>query len=280
MRFRTPFPPWGRRPGTRGWAVAAAAAAALALVVAIAAAIVVAAVPAAGTRGQAAGVHAANAALARPLPPVPVQMAPRTSCQAVAHIGDSTSVGLADPAILPDPAQRLQARYAAVGVRHVLADASGGRAIVEELPGQLNGYLTARRIAAGGFHGCWVIALGTNDAANVAAGSPVGPAARIGQMMSAAHGQPVLWVNVKTLASAGAWSEPGMQQWNTALRRACARYPNLRVFDWASVAQPGWFTPDGIHYTAAGYAARAQAIARALATAFPLNGQSRSCLVR
>src|SRR5262249_10998175 len=66
--------------------------------------------------------------------------APRTSCTSVAHIGDSTSVDLISPQMLPDPAQRLQARYAAVGVAHLRIDASGGRSVVEELPGQQNGY--------------------------------------------------------------------------------------------------------------------------------------------
>jgi hypothetical protein len=37
-----------------------------------------------------------------------------------------------------------------------------------------------------------------------------------------------------------------------------------------SVAQDGWFISDGIHYTPAGYAARAHLIARALERAFPV----------
>ena len=63
-------------------------------------------------------------------------------------------------------------------------------------------------------------------------------------------------------------------------RQACARYPNMRIFDWASVARPGWFISDGIHYTSAGYAARAQLIAGALAKAFPGGGHSHGCVVR
>ena len=38
----------------------------------------------------------------------------RTSCTAVVHIGDSTSVGLMAP--LNDPAERIDAQYARVGV--------------------------------------------------------------------------------------------------------------------------------------------------------------------
>ena len=131
-----------------------------------------------------------------------------------------------------------------------------------------------------GYRGCWVFALGTNDTANVSVGSAVGRMGRIEEMMSVAHGEPVLWVNVRTLDASGSWAEGNMQLWNGALREACAKYPNMRIFDWASVASPAWFISDGIHYTSAGYAARAQAIADALARAFGRGGDSRSCTVR
>jgi hypothetical protein len=207
---------------------------------------------------------------------------PGTSCRRVADIGDSTSVGLVSPLDLPDPAQRLPAQYRDVGVRHSWIDASGGRSMVEEMPGQANGYDTARTMVSGGFRGCWVIALGTNDTADVSAGSNVGRTARIQELMSVARGAPVMWVNVKTLDPSGPWSEAGMQLWNDALVRACHQYPNLRVFDWASAARDGWFGSDGIHYTPAGYAARAHLIARALARAFPRSGPGAgaSCVVR
>jgi hypothetical protein len=202
-----------------------------------------------------------------------------TSCRRVAHIGDSTSVGLVSPLDLPDPAQRLAAQYRDVGVRHTWIDASGGRSMVEEMPGQVNGYDTARTMISSGFQGCWVIALGTNDTANVSVGSNVGRMARIQELMSVAHGAPVMWVSVKTLDSSGPWSEANMRLWNDTLLQACQQYPNLRIFDWASVAQDGWFISDGIHYTSAGYAARADLIARALARAFPRSGHSAGCVI-
>ena len=124
-----------------------------------------------------------------------------------------------------------------------------------------------------------MIALGTNDTANVSAGSGVGRMARIQELMSVAHGAPVMWVNVKTLDSSGPWSEANMQLWNDTLLQACHQYPNLRIFDWASAAQDGWFISDGIHYTPAGYAARAHLIAGALARAFPRSGPSTSCVI-
>jgi peptidoglycan/LPS O-acetylase OafA/YrhL len=203
----------------------------------------------------------------------------RTSCRAVAHLGDSTSDGLVSPDYLPDPAQRLVAQYQRVGVQQVLTNIVGANSIVETLPGDTNGYDAARAIAAGGFRGCWVIALGTNDTADVAIGSNVGRMARIREMMSVAHGEPVMWVTVISLVPGGPYAEANMQLWNATLLQACARYPNMRVFNWAAQAEPWWFINDGIHYTSAGYAARAHKIATALARAFPAAGRSPGCVV-
>jgi lysophospholipase L1-like esterase len=186
---------------------------------------------------------------------------------------------MVSPDYLPDPTQRLAAQYQDVGVQQVLTNIVGANSVVETLPGDVNGYDAARSIAAGGFSGCWVIALGTNDTADVAIGSNVGRLARIQEMMSAAHGQPVMWVDVVSVLNGGPYAEANMQAWNAALRQACAQYPNMRIFDWAAVAQPGWFISDGIHYTSAGYAVRGQAIAYALARAFPAKGHSHGCAV-
>jgi hypothetical protein len=204
---------------------------------------------------------------------------PQTSCTSVAHIGDSTSVGMVSPTWLPNPAQRLAAQYHGVGVRHVQIDASGGRSIVEQMPGQINGYRVASAWYQSGFRGCWVFALGTNDTANVAAGSNVGLLARVQEMMAAAHGAPVMWVNTQTDLSSGPWSEANMQLWNQALLQAAKQYPNMRIFNWAGMVQPAWHLSDGIHYTSAGYAIRAAAIAGALSRAFPADGHSTGVLV-
>jgi hypothetical protein len=203
----------------------------------------------------------------------------QTSCTSVAHIGDSTSVGMVSPTWLSDPAQRLAAQYRDVGVRHIRIDASGGRSIVEQMPGQINGYRVASAWYQSGFRGCWIFALGTNDTANVAAGSNVGLLPRIQEMMAAAHGAPVMWVNTQTDLSSGPWSEANMQLWNQALLQAAKQYPNMRIFNWAGMVQPAWHLSDGIHYTSAGYAIRAAAIAHALARAFPAGGHSNGVLV-
>ncbi len=203
----------------------------------------------------------------------------RTSCRAVAHIGDSTSEGLVSPLYLPKPGERITARYEGVGVRSVVTDISGARSVVEVLPGQVNGYDAARAITRRGFRGCWVIALGTNDTADVAAGSNVGLATRIARMMKAAQGQPVMWVNVRSLLSSGPYAEVNMLRWDHALIQACAKYPNMRVYNWADEVHRGWYISDGIHFTSIGYKHRAQMIADALARAFPQTGTSTGCLV-
>jgi peptidoglycan/LPS O-acetylase OafA/YrhL len=198
----------------------------------------------------------------------------RTSCTSVVHIGDSTSDGLVSADYLPNPAQRLSAQYAKVGVRKVHWEISGGRSIVETLEGQANAYTVAQRLVRSGYQGCWVMALGTNDTADVYVGSTVSPETRIREMMSVTDGQPVMWVNVISLLSSGPYSETDMQKWNAALLAACASYPNMRVYDWASVARPKWFISDGIHYTSLGYKYRSRYIAKALARAFPAPGSA------
>ena len=204
----------------------------------------------------------------------------RTACHAVIHIGDSTSEGLTSPDYLPDPRQRIEAQYARVGATTQHFEISGARSIVETYEGQPNGYEVAQRWKQSGYGGCWVLALGTNDAADVYVGSNVGLAARIQRMMSLIGDEPVMWVNVKTLLSSGPYAEQNMRRWDEALMQACSRYPNMRVFDWAALAKNAWFIDDGIHYNTPGYAARSRLIAQALAHAFPASGARSGCVVR
>ena len=144
---------------------------------------------------------------------------------------------------------------------------------------KINGYDAARNLIRGGFRGCWVFALGTNDTADVAAGSNVGLATRINRMMQAAGGEPVMWVNVRSLLSSGPYAEANMLRWDQALLEACPKYPNMRVYNWAAEVRTKWYISDGIHFTSLGYKHRAQMIAEALARAFPATGHASGCLV-
>jgi lysophospholipase L1-like esterase len=224
------------------------------------------AAPAGGATAGAITVAVAGpAATVAGLPTPP----PRTSCTSVVHIGDSTSEGLTSPDYLPDPADRITARYADVGVRTSIMKIVGATSVIESLPGTPNAFQMAAQVKQGGFQGCWVLALGTNDTADVYVGSNVDREQRIEKMMALIGSQPVLWVEVTSLLSSGPYAEQNMNLWNQALQQALPRYPNMRVYDWPAVAQKSWFISDGIHYTTNGYQHRAIAIADALAEAFP-----------
>jgi len=187
------------------------------------------------------------------------------------------------PSYLPKAGQRLEAQYARVGATSQYFEISGARSIIETLSEeQASGYTLARRLKANGFDGCWMIALGTNDTANVYVGSTVGLETRIKRMMRVIGDQPVVWITVKSLLDSGPYSEANMQLWNRTVIDACSRYPNMRVFDWASLAQDDWFISDGTHYTSEGYRHRARLSANALAHAFPALGEKEGsdCVVR
>ena len=203
--------------------------------------------------------------------PVPVHAAPQphTSCRSVVHMGDSTSEGLISSDYLPNPADRIPARYAKVGATHSIMEIYGATSIVETINGNPNEYTLAKQLVHNGYNGCWVLALGTNDTADVYVGSNVGRVERIKRMMSVIGNQPVLWVEVKSLLSSGPYSEQNMMLWDQALKQELPNYPNMRLYDWPAVVQNGWFINDGIHYTSFGYQQRARLIATALATAFP-----------
>jgi peptidoglycan/LPS O-acetylase OafA/YrhL len=232
----------------------------------------------ASAEGEQSRVEEARAAgTSKPPPLTPAQAADskRSSCKAVVHIGDSTSEGLDSAEYLPDPKERIENRYAEVGVKEVHMEVEGARSIEERFEGQPNAQEVAEAWKAEGFHGCWVLALGTNEAADVAAGSNVGERERIEKMMTIIGDEPVLWVNVKSLPRAPEDYGPElMEGWDEELEKACPDYPNMRIYDWRKDVKEAWFIEDGVHFTSPGYAARAQLIAQALAHAFPAKGKS------
>jgi peptidoglycan/LPS O-acetylase OafA/YrhL len=219
-----------------------------------------------------------------PLTPEQARSSTKSSCEAVIHIGDSTSEGLDDSEYLPIESQRIPARYAEAGAREVHMEVQGATSIEERFEGEPNAQEVAANWKAARYEGCWVLALGTNEAANVAAGSTITERERIDKMMAIIGDDPVLWVNVRSLVEKGdPYSKENMEKWDEELVAACASYPNMRVYDWASDVKDDWFIEDGIHFTSPGYAARAQLIAQALAHAFPEKGEteggSGSCVV-
>lgn len=180
-------------------------------------------------------------------------------CTSVAHIGDSLTAYTIAP---------LTQTYEAAGYQTRI-DAYGGRAILEKLPEDpATGKKAALNIVRSGFRGCWVVALGTNDTANVAAGANHTRGDSIDAMMEAIDPSKtarVMWVNTFTEKDSGYWKNANMILWNEALVEAQTRWPNIWIFDWAAQAQTGVapFT-DGIHHTEAGAAVRNAAIVEAL----------------
>jgi hypothetical protein len=221
-----------------------------------------------GTSSEKNTIGSAN--VAKTITAKSVRHAPlATSCDAVVHIGDSTSEGLISEEYLPDPKQLISAQYARVGAITQHFDIAGARSIYENFEGEPNAQEVAEAWKNEGFNGCWVIAMGTNEAANVAAGSTFTYDDRIASMMSTIGEEPVMWVNVKSIVPNGPYAEANMKSWDEALLDACDRYPFMRIYDWASDVKNDWFIPDGIHFTSEGYAARGRLIADALLEAFP-----------
>jgi peptidoglycan/LPS O-acetylase OafA/YrhL len=265
----------------QGWALAGAS-----FLVLVAACAGMAGVNSVAAEGRDARVEEATAAgTTEPPPLTPAQAASskRSSCKAVVHIGDSTSEGLTSPEYLPLESQRIEARYADVGVVEQHFEIAGARSIVETFEGEPNAQEVAEAWKFEGFKGCWVLALGTNEAADVFVGSAVDDMERIEIMMNTIGDEPVLWVNVRSLVESGdPYSAENMRKWDEELLVACRRYPNMRVYNWAKDVKDAWFIDDGIHFTSPGYAARAELIAQALAHAFPASGETEGgthCLV-
>ena len=224
----------------------------------------------AGRRRRSATVAVDRRGAAGDAAPASTVTPTATSCTSVVHIGDSTSVGLISEDFIADPANRIDAQYRRVGVTDPRMEISGARSIVETVGDQLNAEEAAEAIKATGYEGCWVLAMGTTDTANVAVGSPTGLTERIDRMLAVIGDDPIMWVTVKTLDVDGERGRTRTCRRGTRRSpQAQARYPNIEVYDWAAVAQDPWFQTDNIHYTSAGYTERARLIADALVTTYP-----------
>jgi hypothetical protein len=199
------------------------------------------------------------------LPPPPM-----TSCEQVVHIGDSTGVYLWESQYVGGDENTMEARYRAVGVETVFRDNNGGRSINERVADwQTNAFEVAVAARRNGFRGCWVLMIGTNDAANVAAGASMTHAERILRMLYVIGDEPVLWVDTVTTGVSSAYRNESMEAWNNVLEWIASERSNLEVLRWSDKVRPEWFVADGIHYTRDGHAWRAAITALALAEAFP-----------
>lgn len=191
------------------------------------------------------------------------------------YIGDSVSIGLISPKQLPRPNDRLQARLGAVGVRQVSVDVSGGRSVVERLGTRPNALDVMP--SRSHYQGCYLVAIGTNDAANVTVGPARSTRQRIDDVMARAHGRPVLWPTVTALTHAPpGYTQAAMKAFDAELVAATKRHPNLRVYDWATERDARWTEGDGIHDRRIGSRSRAVMYARAMTVAFPAGAPASS----
>ena len=175
-----------------------------------------------------------------------------------------------EPQYVDGAANTMGERYRSVGVEHWIDDSSGGRSVRERVADwQRNALEVADAIRKSGFHGCWVVMIGTNDAANVAAGSNLGYEDRIRQMLYVFGDDPVLWVDAATIRGTTAYRNDNMRAWNDVLNRIAGERDNVKVMPWSQLVQPDWYVEDGIHMGTEGRIWRAAFTAAALADYFP-----------
>lgn len=192
-------------------------------------------------------------------------------CTSVAYIGDSASIALNSESFLSEPGDRVGAQMRRVGAQNVYIDIKGGRATIERYDGDNAQDAVHRLLAQADSDTCWVVAMGINDAANMTASGTNDPSNRIGIVMDMIKDQKhILWPTVKTInTDQPPYNNKGMQEYDEALKKICTKYPNLRVYDWASEVQDNWYTTDGIHPTSQGAREKGHRFADALQNAFP-----------
>ena len=180
-----------------------------------------------------------------------------TNCTVINHAGDSISVGMGQ-----------------VGIEELYGDtfdgatvnysATGGQALIEKTKGVSGADVIANQARAIDDDDavCWVIAYGTNDANNNAAGG-VGPAERIDAALEATGGVgQVFWV-APNVADSTSFAEAADEF--TEELRTRARAGELTLIDVSGDVKPSHFASDGIHLTADGYTAMAEAVVESVA---------------
>lgn len=209
------------------------------------------------------------------------------SCTTVIHIGDLSSAGMFDATDLDDPTRTADVEYRARGATDVIPRTEGPRSTTEGTDdGVRSAVDTVRDLLPGhsGADTCWVIATGTNDAANWSVGHGPALGDRVRTMLDLLRGQKVLWVTTASDRPDTAWDRVGQEAFNAALKDAASSYSTVSVYDWAAELNPAWFKSGdydqggGVHYTTTGNTQRALRIPAALATAFPAgaSGQGAS----
>jgi lysophospholipase L1-like esterase len=165
------------------------------------------------------------------VPPGTAAAADTLAVQRLAMVGDSITQG---------SQQQLEEAFAALGLRDVVINAEQGRRMLgsNSIPSGVEGIEEV--LAEGAPPDLWVIALGTNDVANL---QPPDYPAAINELLAAIPaGAPVLWVDCYLDGY-----QDLSEQFDAALRQVLATRGNARVVDWATVAAEDGVLRDGIH---------------------------------
>lgn len=108
---------------------------------------------------------------------------------------------------------------------------------------------------------CWVIALGTNDIAGGGVTTPTRADKMIDTMLAEVSPKArIFWVNVNLRSNDATIAATKVV--NAALDARAAQNASFQVIDWYNLSQNNlrWFAADGVHYSSAGYSARAAQI--------------------
>lgn len=188
------------------------------------------------------------------LMPIASECSPaKNPCTSLVHIGDSTSVGIAN---------QLKINYKNAGFKNVYISAGNGRSIAyKTAPDTMTGIEAVRYFKKKLGKGiCWVIALGTNDAAS---SQKPDDSIRIDSIMHEIGQDRVAWVNVwmdsKTRLN---YSSSAARKWNALLSKKSKLFSNIKIVDWSILVihNPSWFSTDGYHYNSTGSQYRAKLI--------------------
>lgn len=219
----------------------------------------------------AAVLHAVGAGTAH-ADPGPEAEALHSTCREVLWVGDSTSIayfgGEGTGTVTPSSAKSdepLPTALLGSGVTRIDYDVYGGRSAHETVNGHPSAVdALAALVAANPTADCAVYSGGTNDSANIAVGSQFSAKDRL-TALNEARGQARLYVTTAAIdpsAKASGYDSSATAPWNQAI--ATLWKPSL-VINHAGHLAPGQFEQDGIHYTAAGTAARIDLANRVLA---------------
>lgn len=110
----------------------------------------------------------------------------KIKCEQVFHIGDSLSVGGKQAGL--DEGYKKN-----IGATKVVVEATGGQAVIEKTKGVSGAEVIASHADEATDDTCWVIAFGTNDSNNIAAGGGIGAEERIKKAVEATGGKGHVW---------------------------------------------------------------------------------------